>query len=170
MHPGRERRATRGAVLRHQPPGLVPHTTSITQCFRPERPGTPLRGLFSSTMLTFPPNRRRSSSSSSSRCSRSSSHCQHFPLSFHNLVGRGRLLAPKKLIITAQPPALLSSCAAGDFETVAAAAHKSFVVVVDVVVFAAAIAIAVRAVAVAVAIAVATGGGVFKHRDWAVVL
>ena len=120
-------------------------------------------------MLTFPPNRRSSSSSSSSR-SRSSSHCQHFPLSFHNLVGRGRLLAPKKLIITAQPPALLSSCAAGDFETVAAAAHKSFVVVVDVVVFAAAIAIAVRAVAVAVAIAVATGGGVFKHRDWAVVL
>ena len=122
-------------------------------------------------MLTFPPNRRRSSSS---RCRRSSSHCQHFPLSFHNLVGRGRLLAPKKLIITAQPPALLSSCAAGDFETVAAAAHKSFVVVVvvDVVVFAAAIAIAVRAVAVAVAvaIAVATGGGVFKHRDWAVVL
>lgn len=123
-------------------------------------------------MLTFPPNRCRSRSSSSSRCSRSSSHCQHFPLSFHNLVGRGRLLAPKKLIITAQPPALLSSCAAGDFETVAAAAHKSFVVVVDVVVFAAAIAIAVRAVAVAVAvaIAVATGGGVFKHRDWAVVL
>ena len=168
MHPGRERRAACRAVLRHQPPGLVPHTTSITQCFRPERPGTPLRGLFSSTMLTFPPN-RRSSSSSSSRCSRSSSHCQHFPLSFHNLVGRGRLLAPKKLIITAQPPALLSSCAAGDFETVAAAAHKSFVVVVDdVVVFAAAIAIAVRAVAVA--IAVATGGGVFKHRDWAVVL
>ena len=125
-------------------------------------------------MLTFPPNRCRSSSSGS-RCSRSSSHCQHFPLSFHNLVGRGRLLAPKKLIITAQPPALLSSCAAGDFETVAAAAHKSFVVVVvvvDVVVFAAAIAVAVRAVAVAVAvtIAVATGGGVFKHRDWAVVL
>ena len=164
MHPGRERWATRGAVLRHQPPGLVPHTTSITQCFRPERPGTPLRGLFSSTMLTFPPNRRRRSSSSS-RCSRSSSHCQHFPLSFHNLVGRGRLLAPKKLIITAQPLAQLTSCAAGDFETVAAAAHKSFVVV-----FAAAIAIAVRAVAVAVAVAVATDGAVFKHRDWAVVL
>ena len=76
-------------------------------------------------------------------------------------------MAPKKLIITAQPLAQLTSCAAGDFETVAAAAHKSFVVV-----FAAAIAIAVRAVAVAVAvaIAVATDGAVFKHRDWAVVL
>jgi len=120
-------------------------------------------------MLTFPPNRRRRSSNSSSSSSRrSSSHRQHFLFSFCNLVGRGRLLAPKKLMITAQPPAQLTSCAAGDFETVAAAAHKSFVVVV----FAAAIAIAVRAVAVAVAvaIAVATDGAVFKHRDWAVVL
>lgn len=117
-------------------------------------------------MLTFPPNRRRRSSNSSSSSSRrSSSHRQHFLFSFRNLVGRGRLLAPKKLIITAQPPAQLTSCAAGDFETVAAAAHKSFIVV-----FAATIAIAVRAVAVAVAIAVATDGAVFKHRDWAVVL
>lgn len=49
-----KRRARRRPVLRHQPPGLVPDSTSIAQSLRTQRASAPLRRLLGGTVQAFP--------------------------------------------------------------------------------------------------------------------
>lgn len=54
-----KRRARRRTILRHQPPGLEPHTTRIAQRLRPHRPRPPLRRLLRAAVEAFSPGALR---------------------------------------------------------------------------------------------------------------